>query len=243
MTVETHAYLDMAATEDRHWWFVARRQILFHLIAQLALPPAARILEIGAGSGGNLAMLRAFGEVDAIEGDATARNLAQRRCIAHVYEGWLPDRLPERLACYDLICLFDVLEHIADDVASLVALRHLLKPGGRILVTVPAYKWLWSRHDVLLHHHRRYRRIDLVKLAAKSGFTCARLSYFNMFLLPLVATARFIDQWHSGSTTTGVAIPAAPINDLLHRIFASERFLLRRVDFPTGTSLYAELVL
>src|SRR6202012_3990472 len=106
---------------------------------QLSLLPQARILEVGEGGGGNLAMLRKFVEVEAMEGYMTARAIARRRGFVHIEEGWLPDKLPKHAACYDLICLFDVLEHITDDVASLVALRHLLKPGGRILLTVPAF--------------------------------------------------------------------------------------------------------
>lgn len=239
--MEAHAYLEMAATEDRHWWFVARRRILTRLIQGLALPADARILEIGAGTGGNLAMLAGFGVLEAVEGEAAARDFARRKNIAPVHAGCLPDQLPAVPGSYDLVCLFDVLEHVAEDHAALLAIRRLLKPAGRVLLTVPAYPWLWSHHDVQLHHQRRYRRADLRRLAMAAGFACRRLSHFNMFLLPLVMAGRLVDRWRPRGQDLGTAIPAAPLNFMLREIFAAEGLLLPYIDLPAGASLYAEL--
>ncbi|HVI90879.1 MAG TPA: class I SAM-dependent methyltransferase [Dongiaceae bacterium] len=240
--MEADAYREMAATEDEHWWFVARRQILGHLIGRLHLPRTARILEIGAGTGGNLAMLSRYGSVDGIEHDPEARRLAAQKSPIPLLEGSLPDRLPVGRGTYDLICMFDVLEHIADDQAALAAIRHVMKPGGRLILTVPAYRWLWSAHDIQLHHFRRYTAASLRDVASRAGFRCTRVSYFNSFLMPLVIIGRLVDQIRSSRAVIGTAIPSRPINTLFRHVFASERFLLPYISFPVGVSLYAELI-
>jgi SAM-dependent methyltransferase len=240
--MEADAYREMAATEDVHWWFVARREILACLIGKLRLPAGARILEIGAGTGGNLAMLSRYGSVDGIEHDPEARRLAARKNPIPLLEGSLPDHLPTGRGTYDLVCMFDVLEHIADDEAALAAVRQAVKPGGRLILTVPAYPWLWSAHDVQLHHRRRYTAASLRNVAARAGFGCARISYFNSFLMPLVIIGRLVDRLRSSSAGTGTAIPGALLNALLRYVFASERFVLPYVSLPAGTSLYAELI-
>jgi SAM-dependent methyltransferase len=239
--MEAEAYQEMAQTESEHWWFVARRQILDRLLRRLALPVTPRILEIGAGTGGNLAMLGRLGHLDAVERDETARNLAEKKTGVVVHAGALPDHLPLERDSYDLICMFDVLEHIADDRAALVAVRKLLKPNGRLVLTVPAYRWLWSSHDTQLHHHRRYTRAGLRRLAGETGFICNRISYFNTLLLPLLILTRLANALFKGRSAIGTAVPAPPLNALLRKIFGSERFLLPYVDFPAGASLYVEL--
>ncbi|HWU00529.1 MAG TPA: class I SAM-dependent methyltransferase [Terriglobales bacterium] len=240
--MEADAYREMAATEDAHWWFVARRKILACLIGKLHLPAGARILEIGAGTGGNLAMLSRYGSVDGVEHDPEARRLAAQKSSIPLLAGSLPDHLPTDRGSYDLVCMFDVLEHIADDQAALAAVRQTMKPGGRLILTVPAYPWLWSAHDVQLHHQRRYTAASLRDVAARAGFRCARMSYFNSFLMPLVIIGRLVDRLRSSRAVTGTAIPGGPINTLFRQIFASERFVLPYVSFPTGASLYAELI-
>lgn len=239
--MEAEAYREMARTESEHWWFVARRQILDHLLRRLPLPAAPRILEIGAGTGGNLAMLSRLGQLEAIERDETARSLAAQKGGISVRIGSLPDDLPLERNGYDLICMFDVLEHIADDRTALAAVRQLMKPDARLVLTVPAYRWLWSSHDSQLHHHRRYTRAGLRRLAQETGFICTRISYFNALLLPLLALTRLANVISRGQSAIGTAVPIRPVNTLLQKIFGSERFLLPYVDFPAGASLYMEL--
>lgn len=235
------AYEVMARTEDEHWWFAGRRRILASIIEALNPGPGARILEVGAGTGGNLAMLDRFGEVHAVELDDYARARAAEKTGVPVRKGFLPDGLPFDTPSFDLVCLFDVLEHIEDDVAALRALRQLLKPGGSILLTVPAHAWLWSQHDVKLHHFRRYTKKTLRQCCDEAGCRIARMSYFNLWLFPLAVAARFADRLLPGERSLGEEPPARPLNAAFLTLFGSEAALLRRGNLPLGVSLLAIL--
>ena len=235
------AYQEMAQTEDEHWWFVGRRCIVAAIIRNLYLPREAKILEVGSGTGGNLSMLSAFGEVSAVEPDDFAREWATRKSSITVLKGYLPDGLPFNPSSFNLICLFDVLEHIEGDVAALRALRPLLKPGGRIVLTVPAYRWLWSAHDVELHHRRRYNASSLAVCCQQAGYSVAKLSYYNTLLFPIVALARLGDRLVVRDKATGTGIPPRIINRLFLTLFRLERHILPHLTLPFGVSLLAIL--
>lgn len=237
-------YREMAAVQATHWWFAARRRILARLIEHLALPPEAQVLEIGCGTGANLAMLARFGRLSAMEYDAQARSVAAAAAVCPVQAGGLPEPVPFEDGRFDLVCLLDVLEHIADDGAALARVARLLKPGGRLLLTAPAYRWLWSAHDSAHHHHRRYTAAGLRRLATSAGLQVQRLGYFNSLLLPLVALARLaqgllgrLGLRREGRAESDAALPAPAINRLLEAVFASERLLLPRHLFPAGVSV------
>lgn len=241
--MDPNAYLEMADTESRHWWFLARRVLLSSIISRLTLPSDARILEIGSGTGGNLKMLSAFGQVTALEMDATARSIANKKTFDQfdIRAGFCPTDIPFTNEKFDLVCLFDVLEHIEEDFTTLVALKNLVADGGKILLTVPAYQWLWSRHDEFLHHKRRYSAPDLRKKLVAAGLRVDKISYFNTLLFPLAVTARFKDRLLGAASASGSGIPADPLNDLLYRIFSAERYLLEKLSLPFGVSLLAIL--
>ena len=234
-----NAYLEMANTEARHWWFVGRRAILTSVISNMTLQQSARILEIGAGTGGNLSMLSRFGSVSALETDATARSIAKAKTDGRVdiRAGLCPNDIPFPPQSFDLVCLLDVLEHIEDDVPTLMACKKLLASSGRLLLTVPAYSWLWSAHDEFLHHKRRYHVPDLRVKLAKAGLHIDRISFFNTLLFPLVALGRLKDRFLKRPLATGADVPIALINHFLSNIFGAERLLLRTCDLPFGVSL------
>lgn len=235
--MDRSVYDNMAEVDGRHWWFVARRRIIETMIAERIRPePEARILEVGCGTGSNLALLRTFGEVEAIEPDAEARAFAQRRSGVPVRGGTLPGGADLEDGAYDLVTLFDVLEHIPDDRGALSELSRKLKPGGRLLLTVPAMPWLWSGHDVAHHHHRRYTAASLRQVLAESGLRAVHLTYFNSLLFPLVAGARAWGKL-SGREGGDDAIPPAAVNGALRSIFAAERHFVSRYTLPFGVSL------
>jgi SAM-dependent methyltransferase len=233
------AYLEMADTEAHHWWFSGRRAIISHLIASMKLGPDAKILEIGSGTGGNLEMLSSFGKVSALEMDSTARSIASEKTGGRydIRAGSCPADIPFAGDKFDLICLFDVLEHIEEDLPTLSAVRGLLKKGGRVLITVPAYRWLWSAHDEFLHHKRRYTREELRRKVMASGFNCTRVTYFNTLLFPLAAIVRLKDRLLGNSTASGTGIPPAPVNWIFSGLFGLERFILSATNLPFGVSL------
>ena len=150
----------------------------------------------------------------------------------------LPELVGVPEAHYDLVALLDVIEHVGDDRAALAAIARRLRPGGRILLTVPAHQWMWSGHDVLNHHHRRYSRKALVALVRDSGLTLDRIGYFNSILFPLAVAARMARKL-TGKEGKDDALPPAPVNRLFDRLFGAEAYLLGRVPLPPGLSLVA----
>jgi SAM-dependent methyltransferase len=231
----------MAELDQNHWWFTARRRILASVIRRIVRPPAdARILELGCGTGHNLDMLGAFGPAEASELDDHARELAAKRLGRKVERAALPDLGMFPADTYDLVALLDVLEHVVDDKGSLAAVFTRLKPGGALLLTVPANPWMWSAHDVAHHHHRRYRKSEIAALAAAAGFDIELLSPFNTMLFPLIAGVRVINKLR-GHDSADDALPARPVNQALDRLFGAEAGLIGRLPFPFGVSLVAVL--
>ncbi|TPG15662.1 class I SAM-dependent methyltransferase [Sphingomonas oligophenolica] len=230
-------YDRMAAHDSTHWWYRARREILSDYLSRYGdLPEGARILEIGCGTGHNLPMLARFGSVEAIEIDPAARAIASERLGQPVGDAPLPALPGIERGAYDLVAVLDVVEHIEDDVAALAAMKTLLKPGGKILIAVPAHQWLWSAHDTVNHHHRRYSKATLCRAIGAAGLTSAKLSYFNSLLFPLAAAARIAGRL-TGRDDSDDSPPVKPLNALFEKVFGLERYLVGRVPMTPGVSI------
>lgn len=236
--MERAVYRHMADLDQLHWWYLGRRRVIEALIERLARPPAdGRILEVGCGTGHNLSMLRKFAEVDAVEIDESVRAIAESRLGRQVMSDRLPDLrgVPDR--AYDLVGAFDVIEHIHDDRAALDAIARKLRPGGKLAMTVPAHQWMWSVHDVINHHKRRYSRRTLTELIDRSPLRLEAIGYFNSLLFPLAVAERLASK-HRPQGHARPGIPPEPINWFLKSIFASERHLIGRMPLPPGLSLF-----
>jgi SAM-dependent methyltransferase len=237
--MERVIYQHMEEFDGRHWWYRARRQILAELIRREArLPAGATILEVGCGSGHNLTMLTQFGAVEALELDDAARMIAERRLGRRVMSAPLPELagVPDRR--YDLIGAFDVIEHIGDDHAALESIASKLKSGGTLIMTVPAHQWMWSGHDVLNHHKRRYSKASLQRLVEQSPLQLQRIGYFNSLLFPLAIAQRLSSKLRKRDDAA-LTLPPSPLNATLERIFGAERHLVGRLPLPPGLSLFA----
>lgn len=229
-------YDRMAEVDRDHWWFVARRKIIARLIERHRPKPGPlHILEVGAGTGSNLTMLKCFGSVDAIEPDDGARAIAEARSGLTLKGGYLPD-VPLVDGTYDLIVLLDVLEHIPGDVEALACLRTKLAPGGKILLTVPGSPWMWSAHDTAHHHRRRYTRAGLERVVREAGLRPGFTTHYNSLLFPLIAAVRLANNLF-GRDGADDAMPPRPVNALLGAIFGAERHWAASLSIPFGVSM------
>ncbi len=233
-------YLLAAAAEEEHWWFAGRRDVLRAVLdCRLASENARSVLEVGCGNGGNLPLLARYGAVSAIELDDGARARATARGLARVEKGWLPDGLPFGEETFHLIAALDVIEHVENDVAALGALRVRLRKGGMLFLTVPAFAWLWSRHDEWSHHKRRYTAGTLGEALARAGLRTSYTSYFNTLLFP-AGVAHIKLSGLLGRVPQGAMnLPPRPLNDILRLVFSAERYIVPRVRLPFGISLLA----
>jgi SAM-dependent methyltransferase len=237
--MERSVYREMAELDQRHWWYRARREVLAALIRRRVRPPGgAQVLEIGCGTGHNLAMLGEFGHVDGLELDEEARSVAEGRIGRPVMSAPLPELsgVPERH--YDLVGAFDVVEHIDDDRAALASIAARLKPGAKLVLTVPAHQWMWSAHDVVNHHKRRYSKRNLRALIEASPLRLESIGYLNSLLFPLAVADRLVSKLR-GTDEADLSLPPAPLNSALERVFAAERHLVGRLPLPPGLSLFA----
>jgi SAM-dependent methyltransferase len=237
--MERVVYDNMAALDQRHWWYRARRQVLAALIRRKARPPSGgRVLEIGCGTGHNLEMLAQFGELDALELDDAARAMAEKRLGRPVLSAPLPELRGVAERHYDLIAALDVIEHIDDDRASLASIARRLKPGGKLVMSVPAHEWLWSAHDEVSHHKRRYSKRSLKQLIESSPLKIDAIGYFNSILLPAAIAERLASKAR-GKEEADLWLPPKPLNAIFEALFAAERHAIGRVPLPPGLSLFA----
>ncbi|HEX6391534.1 MAG TPA: class I SAM-dependent methyltransferase [Solirubrobacteraceae bacterium] len=234
--------------EERHWWYRGRRVVLDAVLDGLgplrAADGEARILDAGCGSGRNMVLLARRGTVTGIEPAAPSLEVARARELGPVVPGSLDDPLPFDDGAFDLAVALDVLEHVADDAAALRELARVLAPGGRLLVTVPQYAWLWGEHDVLAHHHRRYTRSLLLGRAAGAGLRAERMTAFNAVLLPPIAAIRLAQRAlrRAQPASDLGRTPQGAINGALERLLRGEAAVIRRGrDLPFGVSLLAVL--
>ncbi len=227
--------------EDRHWWYRGRRTVIEGVIDSLRLPARARILDAGCGSGRNMLELARHGTVTGVELSETSVALARERRAGEVVAGSVLE-MPFPPDSFDLAVSLDVIEHLQDDLAALRELRRTVAPGGALLVTVPAYPSLWSGHDEINHHYRRYTRRSLQRVAEQAGWEQVRTTYFNSLLLPMAALLRVMERLNTKTTESSLDlwVPPAPVNWLLERPLALEAALIAHgARIPAGLSLLA----
>ena len=237
--MDAEAYKTMAENERIHWWFCGRRAILLSILKKINKNKVARALDIGSGTGGSMRDLAVFAqEVRGLEPSAEAIvYLRSNYPDLNVIQGVFPEEMPD--GQYNLITMFDVLEHIKDDRAAIGALSNLLAPGGMAVITVPAFPVLWSQHDEYLRHFRRYTISGLKTiLAGNNNLSISHIHYYNSLLFaPIFLIRLFHKIFKTNQRGDDKKIPNKFINRFLQAIFSLERFWLPNWSLPFGVSI------
>ena len=247
--MEAAAYEQFRELEERHWWFLGRNAIFAHLLRTLivpklsAKPGTVRSLDLGCGMGGHLGFLSEHGPATGVD----MEDICLKHCRERGYRRLLVadgTRLPLADEQFELVTAFDTIEHIPDDLAAVRECFRVLKPGGRMFVSVPAWQFLYSHQDRVVHHHRRYTTGRLRALFVRGGFEVEKASYINFLLFPLILPAVLLLKLKEAlrppaadDRTTNASVAFSPwSNALLKAIFSFERHVLRRISVPLGHS-------
>jgi SAM-dependent methyltransferase len=236
--MEDWAYQEDYDMEDRHWWFRSRRRVLWALLGRADLQPSPRILDAGCGTGRNLAEFGRLGSAEGVDHSAQAVEFCRRRGLEGVQQAAV-EHLPFEHGRFDLIFATDVIEHLPDDGPGLEELRRVAAPSAHLVVTVPAYNWLWSEHDRSYHHHRRYSRPMLRRRLRAHGWEPTVGTYFYSVLLPPVVAVRMVQRLRgNGGGKSDLQRSPEALDRLLELPGVWEASLIRRgVSLPAGISL------
>lgn len=235
--MENSQFVLNAAIEDVHWWFKARRDILFEGLKRFVPPFQGKtVVEIGCGTGGNLKFFSSYYRVMGTDVSPEAVSYARDRVEGAVFLGDYKDALADKWQDIDAVLLPDVLEHVADDAAFLQNIVAHMKPGAVLAITVPLHDFLWSRHDVILGHKRRYSVKRLRALWSGLPVLPVFSSRFNSFLFPLIACYRLLPKGGSAEKRSDTSLPPPWVNTALCMIFSLERYVMRIAALPLGVS-------
>jgi SAM-dependent methyltransferase len=238
--MQRHTYAIMNRVEDSHWWFVGRRLILESflrdIVRKIGKPKTEiRILDVGCGTGANLEMLAQFGEAEGVDVSDDALEFCRAKGLK-THKG-LAEKLPFADETFDLTTALDVVEHLDDDVAGLKEMRRVLKPGGRTLIFVPAFMWLWGVQDDVSNHRIRYTRKQIVGRLEKTGFEIERATYANWTFFAPILAGRTLMKITGIKPESENNVNVSALNGIFGRLFGAERFWLKNFDFPFGVSI------
>ena len=237
MKIEKNIYEKLYHLETHLWWFESRRSIIMYLIRNIIKPQRKlKILDIGCGTGSEIDFFTEFGEITGIDSSKEAINLCLKRGLEKKVIEANAEKLSFPDEIFDLILCLDVLEHIQYPEFAIAEISRLLKKEGFVVLTVPAFAWLWSEHDKVSGHFKRYNIKELKSILQLKNFKLIKMSYFNTFLFPAIVLLRKFKNF-IGSKDNDFAIPIKPINWFLKCVFDSEKFFLKYLDFPFGISI------
>jgi SAM-dependent methyltransferase len=235
--MQQHTYAIMRRVEGAHWWFVGRRQIIEGFLTRIcsSISGQPKILDVGCGTGANLEMLSRFGDAEGIDISHDALSFCRERGLSNVRWGEV-ERIPFENETFDLVTALDVVEHLDDDVGGLKEIYRVLRPGGRALLFVPAFMFLWGVQDDVSHHRRRYTLSNLKKVLEAAGFKVERESYANITFFAPILFARLLMRITGFRPQSENNINIGALNGALGSLLATESAILNRMNLPFGVS-------
>jgi len=238
--MEDKKYIQLYEVENEHWWFLVKRKIIAYIIdKKVKKNENSILLDFGCGTGGNLYELSKKYTTYGADMSELAINFCKKRNLNNIFTNDHFFNNLEYKGKFDIITILDVIEHIDEDQKLLESLRDLLTEDGSIVITVPAYQFLFGPHDISLMHKRRYVKKSLRKVVENSGYQIYKLSYFNTILAPLIILRRFLDrnlkkqEYYKDEDD----IPNKFLNNILKAIFGLEKYILPYISMPFGISI------
>ena len=236
--MKEHTYPIMFSVEQSHWWYIGRRKILARFVEDICrrvTDRRPRILDVGCGTGANLLMLSEYGDAEGVDVSEDALAFCRQRGLEKVKLG-AGEELPYDDGTFDLVTAFDVVEHMDDDLAGLSEMRRVLRPGGRVLLFVPTFMFLWGVQDEVSNHRRRYRLPELRRVLEQAGFEIERATYANItFFMPILLVRKLM-RLAGIKTDTENTINVPALNGVLGSVLGAESAVLRYMDIPFGVS-------
>lgn len=222
-----------------HWWWQVRRRIVFSELANLHFSTSTKntLIDLGCGAGVNLSYLKKWFSIFGVEPDADLRAAAKKITNRPILSGTLPNNLPKEIPNPDVVLLLDVLEHVQEDEKSLKTIHKKLKKNGYLILNVPAMQWLWSTHDEVNEHKRRYSLQEIRTLLKKAGFEIIKLRYWGHTFVPIVWIERVLLKKNSDEYS--VPIPPTWLNKLFLQYSKLEYRLTDSLRLPFGLSIVA----
>ena len=236
--MKEHTYPILFRVEQSHWWYTGRRKILTEFVEDICrrvTDRRPRILDVGCGTGANLLMLSQYGDAEGVDVSEDALAFCRERGLDRVRLG-AGEELPYEDGTFDLVTALDVVEHMDDDLAGLREMRRVLRPGGRVLLFVPTFMFLWGLQDDVSNHRRRYRLPELRRVLEQAGFEIERTTYANItFFLPILLVRKLM-RLTGIKTESENTITVSALNGVLGRVFGAESWWLKRMNLPFGVS-------
>jgi SAM-dependent methyltransferase len=233
-----HTYPILFRVEQSHWWHIGRRKILAGFVEEICshiTDRRPRILDVGCGTGANLLMLSKYGDAEGVDVSEDALAFCRERGLDRVKLG-AAEALPYDDSTFDLVTALDVVEHLDDDLGGLREMRRVLRPGGRVLLFVPTFMFLWGLQDDVSNHRRRYRLSELRRLLEDAGFVMERATYANItFFLPILVVRKLMRLTGMKAESEN-NITVSSLNGVLGRVFGAESWILRYMNLPFGVS-------
>jgi len=228
-------YEDMYKTEATHWWHKSKRRFVKQFITTYAGKKNITILDIGCGTGKNMEELAQYGDVWGVDASDDALSFCKKRGLTQIKKGMV-EHLPFKKDVFNVVCALDILEHV-DDCVVIKEIKRVLKDDGYVVITVPAFSWLWSKWDEILHHKRRYTKKSLKAVLEKEGLFIRRNTYIYFFLTIPLFIIRKLKQLWSSPYSSDFQMNNDIINKILFTLSELEQQWINRYDMPFGTSV------